>query len=332
MPEGPHVPPPSSAAEASNIFTVQAMESGQKLLQLLQRRLDLPQGLLHRWIRTGQVRLNGGRAKPFAIVAVGDMIRLPPFASGMAGRKKTGEIAPATKVALPPLVGRSGDIWAFNKPSGLPTQPGTGHEDSLAGRLAAFYAGQPYIPTPIHRLDKDTSGILLVAGSFAALSAMTSALRRHELHKEYLAWVAGRWPQTGVRRLTHWLCKTTVGTSERMRVSDTPGEGVEATLTVQPLLCGPDRSLLLVRLHTGRTHQIRAQLAHMGHPVLGDGKYGASGSAPRLMLHALRVILPDGEVFACLPEWREPFAVTDMPPLQEELLPHAAAEDMRERP
>lgn len=317
MPEDPHVPPPAPAAEASHIFTVQAVESGQKLLQLLQRRLELPQGLLHRWIRTGQVRLNGGRAKPFAIVAVGDMIRLPPFAQGMAGRKKAGGSA-SPAAALPPLVGRSGDIWAFNKPSGLPTQPGTGHEDSLAGRLAAFYAGQPYIPTPIHRLDKDTSGILLVAGSFAALSATTSALRRHELSKEYLVWVAGNW-RHGARRLTHWLRKASTGTGERMRVSEVPGEGVEASLTVQPLSCGPDRSLLLVRLHTGRTHQIRAQLAHMGHPVLGDGKYGTPGTAPRLMLHALRVILPDGEVFSCLPEWRAPFAVTDMPPLPEEL-------------
>lgn len=316
MPEDPHVPPPSSAAEASHIFAVQAVESGQKLLQLLQRRLNLPQGLLHRWIRTGQVRLNGGRAKPFAIVAVGDMIRLPPFAGGMSGRRKAGAGATVSG-ALPPLVGRSGDIWAFNKPSGLPTQPGTGHEDSLAGRLAARYAGQPYIPTPIHRLDKDTSGILLVAGSFAALSAMTSALRRHELHKEYLAWVAGSWPQDGNQQLTHWLRKKNAGTGERMHVSEAPGDGVEASLSVLPLQRGPERSLVLVRLHTGRTHQIRAQLAHMGHPVLGDGKYGRAGTAPRLMLHALRVILPDGETFACLPEWREPFAVTAMPPLPE---------------
>lgn len=324
MPEDPHVPPPSGAAEASNTFTVQAVESGQKLLQLLQRRLDLPQGLLHRWIRTGQVRLNGGRAKPFAVVAVGDMIRLPPFAGGMAGRRKAGAGASAGG-KLPPLVGRSGDIWAFNKPSGLPTQPGTGHTDSLAGRLAAHYAGQPYIPTPIHRLDKDTSGILLVAGSFAALSAMTSALRRHELHKEYLAWVAGRWPLDEVRQLTHWLRKENTGAGERMRVGDVPGDGVEAVLTVQPLQRGTERSLLLVRLHTGRTHQIRAQLAHMGHPVLGDGKYGTPGSAPRLMLHALRVFLPDGEVFACLPEWNPPFAVTTMPPLPENPLQGMAA-------
>lgn len=318
MPEDPHVPPPSSAAEASHIFAVQAVESGQKLLQLLQRRLNLPQGLLHRWIRTGQVRLNGGRAKPFAIVAVGDMIRLPPFAGSMTGRRKAGA-GVGVSGDLPPLVGRSGDVWAFNKPSGLPTQPGTGHEDSLAGRLAARYAGQPYIPTPIHRLDKDTSGILLVAGSFAALSAMTSALRRHELRKEYLAWVAGRWPHDGGRQLTHWLCKVNAGAGERMRVSDAPGEGVEASLSVLPLRREAECSLLLVRLHTGRTHQIRAQLAHMGHPVLGDGKYGTPGTAPRLMLHALRVSLPDGETFACLPEWGPPFAVTAMPSQSGEL-------------
>lgn len=313
MSDDSNVPPSASAAEAANSFPVQAVESGQKLLQLLQRRLGLPQGLLHRWIRTGQVRLNGGRAKPFTVVAVGDQIRLPPFARNMAERKRSEDATAEQDVPLPPLVGRSGDIWAFNKPSGLPTQPGTGHEDSLAGRLAARYAGQPYIPTPIHRLDKDTSGVLLVAGSFAALSAMTTALRQHELCKEYLAWVRGSWPFAEARRLTHWLRKEGRDGFEKVRVSDAPGEGREAVLTVLPLERGAERSLLLLRLHTGRTHQIRAQLAHVGHAVLGDIKYGAPDAAPHLMLHALRVILPDGEVFACLPDWEKPFAVRAMP-------------------
>lgn len=315
MSDDPHAVPSALTAETANSFPVQAVESGQKLLQLLQRRLGLPQGLLHRWIRTGQVRLNGGRAKPFAVVAVGDQIRLPPFARGMAERKKAGETTrPSQEAPLPPLVGRSGDLWAFNKPSGLPTQPGTGHEDSLAGRLAAHYAGQPYIPTPIHRLDKETSGVLLVAGSFAALSAMTTALRQHELCKEYLAWVRGHWPFAEARRLTHWLRKEGRDGFEKVRVSDQVGDGREAVLTVVPLERGTERSLLLVRLHTGRTHQIRAQLAHVGHAVLGDIKYGAPDAAPHLMLHALRVTMPDGEAFACLPEWEGSFAVRVMPP------------------
>lgn len=313
MSDDPHAVPSALTAESANSFPVQAVESGQKLLQLLQRRLGLPQGLLHRWIRTGQVRLNGGRAKPFAVVAVGDQIRLPPFARNMAERRKAEEAPRTEEAPLPPLVGRSGDVWAFNKPSGLPTQPGTGHGDSLAGRLAAHYAGQPYIPTPIHRLDKDTSGVLLVAGSFAALSAMTTALRQHELSKEYLAWVRGGWPFAEARRLTHWLRKEGRDGFEKVRVSDQPGDGREAVLTVVPLERGTERSLLLLRLHTGRTHQIRAQLAHVGHAVLGDIKYGAPDAAPHLMLHAMRVILPDGEAFACLPDWEGPYAVRVMP-------------------
>lgn len=123
----------------------------------------------------------------------------------------------------------------------------------------------------------------------------------------------GSWPFAEARRLTHWLRKEGRDGFERVRVSDQPGDGREAVLTAVPLERGAERSLLLLRLHTGRTHQIRAQLAHVGHAVLGDIKYGTPDAAPHLMLHALRVILPDGEIFACLPEWEKPFAVRSLP-------------------
>lgn len=313
MSDSPDIPTRGvSAGDATNSFTVQAAESDQKLLQLLQRRLGLPQGLLHRWIRTGQIRLNGGRAKAFAIVHTGDIVRLPPFALSMANKS-----APARnqteRLPLPPLIGTSGDLWAFNKPSGLLSQPGTGHDDSLSGRLASHYAGQPFIPTPVHRLDKGTSGILLVAGSFAVLRRMTGALRERNFHKEYLTWVSGRWPYAEARRFTHWLRKEGQGGYEKMRVSDHPGDGLMAALTVLPLRREGHASLLQVLLHTGRTHQIRAQLSHLGYPVFGDTKYGRGPAEQRMMLHALRVLLPDGTHFACLPDWTGLFEVDEMP-------------------
>ena len=158
-----------------NTVIVDPREGGQKLLQFLQRRLDLPPSLLHRWIRTGQVRINGGRAKPFGLVAAGDSVRLPPFALGMSRRSKAtgGQASPEQgheprprAQALPPAprpLQKDGDLWVFCKPAGLPTHPGTGHEDSLSSRLAAGAGDAPFKPTPVHRLDKDTSGILLVA-------------------------------------------------------------------------------------------------------------------------------------------------------------------------
>lgn len=314
-----------------NTVIVDPREGGQKLLQFLQRRLDLPPSLLHRWIRTGQVRINGGRAKPFGLVAAGDSVRLPPFALGMSRRSKAtgGQASPEQEheprqrtQALPPAprpLQKDGDLWVFCKPAGLPTHPGTGHEDSLSSRLAARAGDAPFKPTPVHRLDKDTSGILLVAASFSVLRELTTALRERRMKKEYLAWVEGRWPHTGVRLFRHWLRKEADNGREQMHVRQTgaPGNGdTEALLLVRPVRVEDRRSLLLVRLLTGRTHQIRAQLSSLGHPIEGDVKYGARGRAAGtpMYLHAMRVILPDGRRFACLPDWpadRLPQAVPD---------------------
>lgn len=316
-----------------NTVIVDPREGGQKLLQFLQRRLDLPPSLLHRWIRTGQVRINGGRAKPFGLVAAGDSVRLPPFALGMSRRSKATGGQPSPEQghaprpraqALPPAprpLQKDGDLWVFCKPAGLPTHPGTGHEDSLSSRLAAEAGDAPFKPTPVHRLDKDTSGILLVAASFAILRELTTALRERQMKKEYLAWVEGRWPHDGVRLFRHWLRKEAGAGNGReqmhVRQSGTPADGeTEALLLVRPVRVEDRRSLLLVRLLTGRTHQIRAQLSSLGHPIEGDVKYGARGraSGSPMYLHAMRVILPDGRRFACLPDWpadRLPQAMPD---------------------
>ena len=286
-----------------NTVTVDPREGGQKLLQFLQRRLDLPPSLLHRWIRTG-------------LVAAGDAVRLPPFALGMSRRSKAagslsspapGQEPRPRAQALPPLprpLLQDGDLWVFCKPAGLPTHPGTGHEDSLSSRLAARAGDAPFKPTPVHRLDKDTSGILLVAASFSVLRELTTALRERRMKKEYLAWVEGRWPHVGVRLFRHWLRKETGNGREQMHVRQTgaPGNGeTEALLLVRPVRVEQRHSLLLVRLLTGRTHQIRAQLSSLGHPIEGDVKYGARGRAAGtpMYLHAMRVILPDGRRFAC---------------------------------
>ena len=139
---------------------VTAAEAGQKLLQFLSRRFEEPQSVLHRWIRTGQVRINGGRAKPFDRVELNDEIRVPPFAG--AGTKAERVPASSGGKELPPIVAETADVIVFCKPSGLPVHPGTGHTDSLTTRLEAAFAGSPFIPAPVHRLDRDTSGLLLV--------------------------------------------------------------------------------------------------------------------------------------------------------------------------
>ncbi|MBQ3060131.1 MAG: RluA family pseudouridine synthase [Desulfovibrio sp.] len=308
----------SPKGAAPLLHTVTEAESGQKILQCLQRRLHLPQNLLHRWLRTGQVRLNGGRCKAFTRITTGDIIRLPPFALKMAAQSGASPaISTNSKQSpLPPLLGESGDILAFFKPAGLPTHPGTGHRDSLASRLHTYYMQADFIPTPAHRLDRDTSGVLLVAASYTALRTVQDSIRQGLLSKEYLAWVHGCWPWPEEHLLCHVLRKTVQQGFEKMRpVSLEDGMGKEARCLIRPLRRSPQNSLLQVHLLTGRTHQIRAQLALEGHPIMGDTKYGeALHSDGRMYLHSLRVSLPTRLHFACLPHWPAPYALDVMPP------------------
>lgn len=326
-------------------LVVTAAEAGQKLVQYLHRRCGAPQSAIQRWVRTGQVRINGGRCKPFDRVAEGDVVRVPPFAlgggdtvpdapsgSGSArtpGKGGGGEHVPAAPQALPaplPVVGRAEGLLVLLKPAGLAVQPGTGHDDCVTARLAAQHAGADFLPTPAHRLDRDTSGLLLVATSYARLRSLSDAFAAREgLVKEYLAWVAGRWPHEDARTLRDRLEKQGEPGRQKVRrvapaglggdaardvphaTPDAPPDAGDAArdaaCTVTPLRRGDAASLLLVRLHTGRTHQIRVQLAGRGHPIIGDRKYGGPACGLGMLLHAVRLALPGGERFTALPDW-----------------------------
>lgn len=330
---------PSESADAAstpplrdfrrNSFTVQSEEAGQKLFQCLLRRLrDTDEPSVHRWIRTGQVRVNGKRKKAFDRLEAGDEIRLPPFAE----QRITAHAAPAPTnnqhtltldAALGlEIIAETNDILALHKPVGLPVHPGTGHTDSVTTRLAAHYASAPFVPAPAHRLDRDTSGVLLVGLSYERVRGLTEAFAGRTVCKEYLCWCAGCWPHAQPVTLTDTLAKTSEtsnaapSSKNRERVTRTT-DGKEASLTVTPLRVGNHASLLHIELHTGRTHQIRAQLALRGHPVAGDGKYGGRTAmltgAPHLLLHAFRIALhlpdlPDLAVaFTAQPPWGGPW-------------------------
>ncbi len=320
-------------AEVRHI-TVTPEEGGQKLLQFLQRRLgrDIPKGALMRWIRTGQVRINKGRVKPFDRLEAGDVVRIPPHDAG------SSPATPAPHGVVPgapscveddlaacglSLVARAEDLLVLAKPAGLPVQPGTGHDDAVTTRLARCFASAPFMPTPAHRLDRDTSGLLLVATSYRRLQGLHSLLREgHALQKIYLAWVRGIWPEDGPERMHDALDKRTTGTGERggermVRVEDGGADvGKAARSTVVPVLRRGNVTLLAVSIHTGRTHQIRVQLSARGYPIVGDRKYGGPAEPQGMLLHAWRVVLPGlepsetpEEIFQCLPAWHGLFAV-----------------------
>lgn len=315
----------SGGGHVSNINApVEEKEGGQKLLRFLERRLKLPTSLLHRWIRTGQIRINGSRCKPFDRVEAGDLVRLPPFALSMA-EDLSEDLAPERDAArdadnFVEILDIWSDIWALNKPAGLPVQSGTGHEDSVSARLAARSADDFFKPAPAHRLDRDTSGVLLAGASFEALRNLQEEFRDGKIHKEYLAWVKGKWPDKKLKLLKNYLRKEKENEKTRMKIL--PGAAPyarEALTLVKPLVIEDDKSLLHIRILTGVTHQIRAQLAHRGYPVLGDGKYGQGGGP--LRLHSFRIILPDKHQFSVMPTWEGGFAPGQAP---DPILPNLA--------
>ncbi|MBP3731251.1 MAG: RluA family pseudouridine synthase [Mailhella sp.] len=287
-------------------LSVSRVEAGQKLLNFLKRRVNAPDGDLHRWIRTGQVRINGGRTKPFDHVAEGDIVRVPPFAvfRTMDSTPDAEHKVKPLYSGLPDIVYEDADILVMNKPAGLTVQGGTGHEDSVAARVARAFAHADFTPAPVHRLDKDTTGLLIFGKSYRSIRFLTDALAGRggtPPRKDYLAWVEGLWPYP-VQELRDLLVKDEA--TQRMIVcsAGSPGwqkmHAAEARLLAVPLVSrriGSDEyTLMLLQLLTGRTHQIRVQLASRGHPVAGDTLYGSGGCAG-LKLHAFHVCLPSLE-------------------------------------
>ncbi|WP_446425546.1 pseudouridine synthase [Mailhella sp.] len=325
-------------------LAVSRAEAGQKLLNFLQRRVDAPTGDFHRWIRTGQVRVNGTRAKAFDRVAEGDMVRVPPFAvflpagSGNgkehADRPENPMPKPRPDTARKPapsslsIVYEDEDVLVIAKPAGLPVQGGTGHSDSIASRLAAERAGADFVPAPVHRLDKDTTGLLVAGKTYAAVRLLTDALAGRSgtaPRKEYLAWVQGRWPfspEDGPQELRDFLAKDQKAQRMKTVRSSKNGEteGQEARCVVTALETrripegskNSEYSLLLVRLLTGRTHQIRVQLASRGHAVAGDPWYGKDADGLKLHAFRLSLPLPNGETrtLELLPPWKGAWKVT----------------------
>jgi 23S rRNA pseudouridine955/2504/2580 synthase len=281
----------------SSVLEVSVSEAGQKLLQFLARRLGIARSALHRWIRTGRVRRNGLRATAFERLDAGDRVRIPPFSP--RPRPPSAPGGPP----LPEIVARTHDMLVVHKPAGLPVHPGSGHADSLSARLAAHFPERPFAPTPAHRLDKDSSGLLLVALSYARLRALHEAFAARAVTKEYLSWVEGAWPHEEPRTLRDLLARAGGPGKEKTRARREGEQGREAVCEVRCLRREKAGSLVHVRLITGRTHQIRAQLSLRGHPVCGDVKYGARRRAGGLLLHSFRVTLPGGERFTLPPPW-----------------------------
>jgi 23S rRNA pseudouridine955/2504/2580 synthase len=268
------VPPPESEVR-SRVALVTATEgdAGQRIDNFLMRQWrTVPKSRVYRLLRKGEVRVNGKRAKPELRLAVGDTVRLPPIrveAESDVPRPPTKSLQ---TTLLDAIIYEDRDLLVVNKPAGIAVHGGSG----LAhGVIEALRAARPELTELelVHRLDRETSGCLLIAKRRAVLRQLHALFREREMDKRYLALVCGRWG-LGKKKLDMPLKTNQKQGGER--VVRVHAEGQESESTFAPLEhFGAQATLMEVSIGTGRTHQIRVHAAYVNHAVAGDEKYGA---------------------------------------------------------
>ena len=263
---------------------------GQRIDNFLIRNLKgVPKSHVYRILRSGEVRVNSGRIKPDYRLVDGDKVRVPPV------RVATPEARPPARSLALPVVFEDDALIVIDKPSGVAVHGGSGISFGVIESLRAERPRAKFLELA-HRLDRDTSGLLMVGKKRTALVELHRMLRDGEVRKDYVAIVKGRW-KGGGRKIDLPLHKYVTAEGERrVRVRD---DGQQAISLFKPLAAGDTASMLDIRLMTGRTHQIRVHAAHVGHPILGDDKYGdfdlnralVKQGVKRLFLHARQLSL-----------------------------------------
>jgi len=290
----PVLPAAPTARTAVQLVTIGPEEAGQRVDRLLTRLLGtVPRSHLFRLLRKGEVRLNGKRVKPDSRVAEGDILRVPPY------REQVEPADPAAPKPVPPrlieqleasIIHEDERLLVLDKPSGIAVHGGSGIG---FGVIEVLRASRPDETLElVHRLDRDTSGCLLVARKRSTLRSLHALLREDGFDKRYLTLVRGKW-ELG-RKLIDAPLRTDlrVGGERTVKV-DANGKSAASEFRVVQFY-GRLGTLLEVRLMTGRTHQIRVHAEHAGHPIAGDEKYGdaayndqmAELGLNRIFLHA----------------------------------------------
>jgi 23S rRNA pseudouridine955/2504/2580 synthase len=284
--------------EVRNLY-VAAGEEGSRLDRWFKRRWPhLNHIQIQKMTRSGQIRVDGGRVKPETKLTAGALVRVPPFADAKeTGDKKAG-LSPRDIAYVRSLVLYEDDeVLALNKPSGLAVQGGTKTIHHVDRLLSAWGEGVDR-PKLVHRLDRDTSGVLILGKTPAAAASLSGSFAKRRAEKTYWAIVAGApRPPEGVIELN--LVKTGVGDRELVVPADPkdPRGDPAETEYVTVARASQRVTWMALRPRTGRTHQLRAHMQAIGHPILGDPKYGTENSAQlseglQLQLHARRVSLP----------------------------------------
>lgn len=278
--------PPSSRAN-KELWHLPDENAGRRLDNVLVTKLRLPRSALYRLIRLGAVRVNGKKAKPDYRLVAGDELLLPALEKTSEQPPPPLPAADAIAATRNSLLGRGNGFLVLNKPSGLSVQGGTGiriHQRDLA--LAAF-PSEPRIEL-VHRLDKGTSGCLVLATQLAFAQHFQRQMKAHQVQKNYLCLVCGRWPRE------HRQIEGLLLSSKAVPKLHRSAEHRRAETGVSVLQYLPEHTLVRAQPLTGRTHQLRIQFAQAGAPIAGDDRYGdrlhnrqlAKTGLKRIFLHA----------------------------------------------
>jgi len=288
--------------------TVTADEAGMRLDRWFKSRYPgLGFGHLQKLLRTGQVRLDGKRADTATRVATGQVVRVPPMqvdakvpAKDAANAKpKSRKLAAGDREAVEAMVlYEDREVMVLNKPAGLAVQGGSGLTRHLDGMLEAFRDAKGNKPRLVHRLDRETSGILLLAKTRKAAQELSKAFRARQTRKIYWALLAGV-PKPRQGRISTYLARDEG--QERMRIARHGEDEAQHSVSLYSVVdtAATKVSWVSLRPITGRTHQLRAHSAHIGHPIVGDPKYFnvenwelPGGVQNKLHLHARRIVIP----------------------------------------
>jgi 23S rRNA pseudouridine955/2504/2580 synthase len=282
--------------DAVNRLAVGEAAVGQRVDNFLIGLLKgVPKSHVYRILRSGEVRLNRKRVKPDVRLALGDELRIPPIRTAAAPRRHA-----LPRPLAPSILYEDDALLALDKPPGLAVHGGSGVAFGLIEQLRAARPEARFLEL-VHRLDRDTSGVLLIAKKRSALVTLHAALREGTVDKRYAVLVKGKW-RDAKRSVELPLTRFVTGEGERrVRVERGTGRPACTVFVRRRVWVGADPpvSLLEAQLQTGRTHQIRVHLTHLGFPLAGDDKYGdfawnsllARAGLKRMFLHAQRLEL-----------------------------------------